>query len=410
MSPPRLVLKQMELGPMMNFIYLIGCPETREAAVVDPAWEIDTIVSTAQEDGLTLTGALVTHTHQDHVGGSLASWGMPGRIPGVEELLAKVPAKVYVHKAEREFLHGFGSDLVKVTSGDTLAVGEVRPIVRQGRQADGDPPRVEVARVDGGQRKLDLALSDEGATIAIGIEVFRDLRSGAQDPSGLDPIHAEHPFLVSFVVERDQVPVAEHHRRAGAAQKRRLPPRRLAVLRHDVADEEVPRLRTRLDVGPEVKFAYRMDTTTQVTARQIRHPVSSPDGRKIAFTAFDRVWVKDMPDGAARRPQAGPLTTQAVSRRAPRRRRDRLHPQRRGPRRFGRQPHLRWRRPQRGLAPFGAWRCLGAWWAPRSSKPMSATQSRWRVRFPSASATMSRARWPTVSPAEATDCPLLRPN
>jgi len=55
------------------------------------------------------------------------------------------------------------------------------------------------------------------------------------------------------------------------------------------------------DVGPEVKFAYKMDTTAQVTARQIRHPVSSPDGRKIAFTAFDRVWVKDMPDGAARR-------------------------------------------------------------------------------------------------------------
>ena len=55
---------------------------------------------------MTITGALVTHTHQDHVGGSLESWGMPGRIPGVEELLARVPAKVYVHKAEREFLHG----------------------------------------------------------------------------------------------------------------------------------------------------------------------------------------------------------------------------------------------------------------------------------------------------------------
>ena len=33
---------------------------------------------------MTIIGALVTHTHQDHVGGSLASWGMPGRIPGVE--------------------------------------------------------------------------------------------------------------------------------------------------------------------------------------------------------------------------------------------------------------------------------------------------------------------------------------
>ena len=50
---------------------------------------------------------------------------MPGRIPGVEELLEKVRAKVYVHKAEREFLKGFGSDLVKVDNHDTLPVGRL---------------------------------------------------------------------------------------------------------------------------------------------------------------------------------------------------------------------------------------------------------------------------------------------
>src|SRR2546427_8240860 len=87
-------LKQMELGPMQNFVYLVGDPQTRECVVVDPAWEIDTIVEAAEADGMTLTGALVTHTHQDHVGGSLESWGMPGRIPGLEELLERVKAKV----------------------------------------------------------------------------------------------------------------------------------------------------------------------------------------------------------------------------------------------------------------------------------------------------------------------------
>jgi glyoxylase-like metal-dependent hydrolase (beta-lactamase superfamily II) len=115
----------MELGPMQNFVYLIGDRQARECVVVDPAWEIDTIVETAQDDDMRIIGALVTHTHQDHVGGSLASWGMPGRIPGVEELLARMAAKVYVHKAEREFLPGLGSDLVKVDNHDTLAVGRL---------------------------------------------------------------------------------------------------------------------------------------------------------------------------------------------------------------------------------------------------------------------------------------------
>ncbi|MGH7507800.1 MAG: amidohydrolase family protein, partial [Longimicrobiales bacterium] len=55
------------------------------------------------------------------------------------------------------------------------------------------------------------------------------------------------------------------------------------------------------DIGPEVRFAYRVDTTTAVTAKQIRNPAPSPDGTSIAFTAFDRLWVKRLPDGEPRR-------------------------------------------------------------------------------------------------------------
>lgn len=118
-------IKQLELGPMQNFVYFVGDRVARECVVVDPAWEIDEIVRTAEAADLRIVGALVTHTHQDHVGGSLESWGMPGRIPGIEELLTRVPAKVYVHKAEREFLKGLGSDLVKVDNHDTLQVGRL---------------------------------------------------------------------------------------------------------------------------------------------------------------------------------------------------------------------------------------------------------------------------------------------
>lgn len=116
-----LYLRQMELGPMQNFVYLLGDREAGECVVVDPAWEIETVVRTAESDGMRITGVLITHTHPDHVGGRL--FGLD--IPGVEALLERVPAKVYVHRAEREFLRGFGSDLVPVEGGTELRVGRL---------------------------------------------------------------------------------------------------------------------------------------------------------------------------------------------------------------------------------------------------------------------------------------------
>jgi glyoxylase-like metal-dependent hydrolase (beta-lactamase superfamily II) len=118
---PDLYVRQMELGPMQNFVYLVGDREVGECVAVDPAWEIDAIVRAAEADGMTIKGVLITHTHPDHVGGDL--FGMD--IPGVEDLLERVPARVYVHAAEREFLRGFGSDLVQVGAGTELAVGRL---------------------------------------------------------------------------------------------------------------------------------------------------------------------------------------------------------------------------------------------------------------------------------------------
>jgi glyoxylase-like metal-dependent hydrolase (beta-lactamase superfamily II) len=105
---------------MQNFVYLVGDREAGECVVVDPAWDLDAVVDQAAADGVAITGALISHTHPDHVGGRL--FGMD--IPGVEDLLERVPdARVYVHKAEREFLPGLGSNLVRVEAGAELAVG-----------------------------------------------------------------------------------------------------------------------------------------------------------------------------------------------------------------------------------------------------------------------------------------------
>jgi glyoxylase-like metal-dependent hydrolase (beta-lactamase superfamily II) len=210
-------LKQLELGPMQNFVYLVGDRQARECVVVDPAWEIDTIVDTAQADDMRLVGALVTHTHQDHVGGSLASWGMPGRIPGVEELLARVPARVYVHKAEREFLPGLGSDLVKVDNHDTLAVGRLTLTFLH---TPGHTPGSQCFLVDG--------------RLVSGDTLFID-SCGRTDLPGSDPSEMYHSLTQRLGALPDDTVLLPGHNYGGASstlgeQKRRNPFMRFASL------------------------------------------------------------------------------------------------------------------------------------------------------------------------------------
>ncbi|MEK7239583.1 MAG: amidohydrolase family protein [Gemmatimonadota bacterium] len=57
----------------------------------------------------------------------------------------------------------------------------------------------------------------------------------------------------------------------------------------------------KLEMGPEVKFAWRVDTATSFTAKQIRDIAPSPDGTRLAFSALDRLYVVDLPNGTPQR-------------------------------------------------------------------------------------------------------------
>lgn len=120
-----LIIEQIEIGPMQNFAYIVGSRETREVAVIDPAWDIDSLVNHIDERGYKLTAALITHYHPDHCGGSMRG----NNIEGVAELIAKKGVKVYAHCDECAGLKKVtglsDSDIVRVNSGDKLAVGDV---------------------------------------------------------------------------------------------------------------------------------------------------------------------------------------------------------------------------------------------------------------------------------------------
>jgi len=117
-----LYFKQIEMGPMQNFVYLVGSLETRKVAVVDAAWDIEEILHIVAEDDMELTHACVSHTHPDHIGGQFSGV----HIEGITELLEKAKVKVIVHKEEAEFLKSLSpSDLIKVESGDGIDLGGI---------------------------------------------------------------------------------------------------------------------------------------------------------------------------------------------------------------------------------------------------------------------------------------------
>jgi glyoxylase-like metal-dependent hydrolase (beta-lactamase superfamily II) len=122
---PRVYLRQLEIGPMQNYVYLVGDPETREAAVIDAAWDIDAIIAAAAADGYTITKDLVTHFHPDHLGGRF----MGMSVTGAAELVGKLPIKVYINKRESGFIGRVSdlpaSDVVAVDAGDSVQIGKV---------------------------------------------------------------------------------------------------------------------------------------------------------------------------------------------------------------------------------------------------------------------------------------------
>jgi hydroxyacylglutathione hydrolase len=122
---PSLYLKQLELGPMQNFAYIIADPLTHEAVVVDPAWDVDRVLQIIEAEDLHLKAALITHCHPDHLGGKL----MGHRIPGTAELLNRnQKIKAYLHKSEADFagqIAGLStSDLVRTDADTELKLGE----------------------------------------------------------------------------------------------------------------------------------------------------------------------------------------------------------------------------------------------------------------------------------------------
>jgi hydroxyacylglutathione hydrolase len=64
---PQVVVLKMCYEFMKNYSYLIVDPGSRQAVIVDPAWQMEKIDQALTDIQATLSGVLITHAHPDHV-------------------------------------------------------------------------------------------------------------------------------------------------------------------------------------------------------------------------------------------------------------------------------------------------------------------------------------------------------
>lgn len=110
-AEPTYSIHAMELGPMENFVYLLHDHASNRAAIVDPAWEVEEVLTYAREHDIRITDVLLTHSHYDHIN-------------GIETVLHQCDAEVHLLKAEAEF---WGANLPRPRlhhGGDIIQLGE----------------------------------------------------------------------------------------------------------------------------------------------------------------------------------------------------------------------------------------------------------------------------------------------
>lgn len=107
MSDSRHALKvrQIEVGSMQNFVYLLSDEETREAIAVDSGWETQPVTKIVSEQGYGVKYVVATHQHFDHT-------------ETINQLATKLGAKLVAHKASPLKCDE------RVGDGDSLRIGE----------------------------------------------------------------------------------------------------------------------------------------------------------------------------------------------------------------------------------------------------------------------------------------------
>ncbi len=120
-----MILRQMQVGQMMVFAYLLGDQETGEALVIDPAADVEGIIAVAAENKLKIKYIVNTHSHLDHTAGNADM----KRLTGAQIIVHEAAADQLINTPD-VYLSMFKAKPsppadIKVKDGDQIRVGSI---------------------------------------------------------------------------------------------------------------------------------------------------------------------------------------------------------------------------------------------------------------------------------------------
>lgn len=97
-------LRQIEVGNFAVFTYLLSGDQRGEGLVIDPADDVDDILSLAEKEGIHIRYIVNTHAHVDHVMGN-------------EEMKLKTGAEIIIHEADAPMLPQIPQSMLAMFGG-----------------------------------------------------------------------------------------------------------------------------------------------------------------------------------------------------------------------------------------------------------------------------------------------------
>lgn len=184
------VIEGLAVGALAANCYLVACPQTRQALVVDPGDEAERILARIRERGVTVATILHTHGHFDHISATEALLaGLDAPVP----VLAH-PADEYLYSLEmRRGGAQFGYPLPAhvtmpdstITDGMAIEVGRLR--LRAVATPGHTPGSISLLLESGNDDSDDDAQGSGSAWLLSGDTLFRrgigrtDLPGGDED-------------------------------------------------------------------------------------------------------------------------------------------------------------------------------------------------------------------------------------